>query len=429
MADLFTGAETGYRHGLDEARAWDALQSRLRTSAEDARTNPSRRRGVAAFAVFAAAAAVAVAWFGWERYWLPPRPVDVQAHVVARPAASPLVNATIRLAPGKSQLPDGTLVELTEEANGTLVADAQRSTLRFERGRLDIHVAHQSPGHSFAVRTRDVEFVVLGTRFSVVTHETQVELSVSEGRVLVKGANGEPTIVQAGGHWSNQSQPAKLSDATSSATTNVKPDVRAVPESIPATKAGDISTCRDYVRDGKPRVAQDCYLDAAAGKGLAAEMALYEVARLRRDVLSNPSGSLTALDEYEARFPAGTFAPEVSIARVELLSRLGRYDEALKASAQLLATSVGRSREAELRLLRGNLLRDQKHDCAAAVTEYGQIESDPGPRGDQALFAKAGCLRRLGSKSEAIDAYARYLQRPRPAQAERARQYMEELTQ
>jgi tetratricopeptide (TPR) repeat protein len=269
----------------------------------------------------------------------------------------------------------------------------------------------------------------LGTRFSVIARESQVDLNVTEGRVLVNNANGTHTIVQAGRHWSNRDEPSKEAPLLPSAAPSIKVEARPLPEVSTATKPNDISTCRDYVRDGNPRVAQDCYLQAASGRGLSAEMALYEVARLRRDVLSNPSGSLAALDDYESRFPSGTFAPEVRIARIELLSRLGRYDEALRTSAQVLSTSISHSRELELRLLRGNLLRDQKHDCAAAVAEYRQVETDPGPRGDQAQFAKAGCLRRLGNKSDAIDAYTRYLQRPRPAQAERARQYIEELTQ
>jgi tetratricopeptide (TPR) repeat protein len=158
-------------------------------------------------------------------------------------------------------------------------------------------------------------------------------------------------------------------------------------------------------------------------------MALYEVARLRRDVLSNSAAALAALDAYEARFASGTLAPEVRIARVDLLSRLGRFDEALKVSEMLLASPVGSPRATELRLLRGNLLRDKKHDCAAALSEYQRIQSDPGPRGEQAEFAAAGCLERLGRATEAIETYEHYLGRARPGQAAQARQRLLKLTQ
>ena len=429
LAELFSRAKSAYRDGLDEARAWEALQSRLTQSPAAEHAQRAGRR--VAWVVFAAAAALAFTWFGWKQYRVRADAAEARAHKPMQPTAALFTNASIRLAPGKSQLPDGTSVELTDDARGTLVADAHRSTLQFDHGRLDIHVAHQVEGHAFAVRTRDVEFVVLGTRFTVVTQETQVDLSVAEGRVLVNNAANAPTIVQAGERWSNHDQPLASPDVSASAAASVTYESRSAPESPNPIKANDIdiTACHEYVRNGQLDAAQNCYLSAARGRGLTAEMALYEVARLRRDVLSNPSGSLAALDDYESRFPAGTLAPEVRIARVELLSRLGRYDEALTASAQLLASSVGRARQVELRLLRATLLRDKKHDCAAAIAEYRQIESDRGPRGDQAQFAKAGCLERLGSKTAAIQAYTLYLQRSQPAQADAARRHLEELSQ
>jgi hypothetical protein len=189
----------------------------------------------------------------------------------------------------------------------------------------------------------------------------------------------------------------------------------------------DPTTCRDLSSAGLQKQAETCYLSIATGSGLSAEMALYEVARLRRDVLANPSASLLALDEYEARFPSGTLAPEVRMARVDLLAHLGRVAEVLRTSDQLLATPSGRARMVELRLLRGNLLRDRMQDFTAAALEYQLIESDPGPRGDQAQIALASCLERLGRADQAIDAYRRYLARPRPEQADRARERLKAL--
>jgi hypothetical protein len=383
-----------------------------------------------AWAFCGVTAAVVLLWFGWHQYRVRAGAEQARLRKVGHPTAALIANESIRLAPGKSQLTDGTLVELTDDAQGTLVVDAHRSTLEFDRGRLEIQVAHQLPGHSFAVRTAGVEFTVLGTRFSVVAQGSRVELNVTEGKVLVKNSMSQPTIVQAGGHWSNRDPSNEIPSVAATAARPVKPPApTSMREGPSADKANDVSTCRDYLRDGRPQAAQDCYLSFASGGGLSAEMALYEVARLRRDVLSNLSASLVALDDYDARFPSGTFAPEVHMARVELLSRLGRFDEALKVSEQLLASPGGHSRTTELRLLRGNLLRDKRHDCAAAIAEYQRIESDRGPRGDQAQFAQANCLERLGRKSEAIEAYTRYLQRSQPAQAERAQQRLLELTQ
>lgn len=424
MAELFTKAESAYRDGLDEVRAWEALRFRL---AFPDRPRPRvRSKYRATLAACAAAAVVALTWVGWNHY----RSSDAaQRHALRSNSPAPAVSnhLSIRLAPGKSQLADGTMVELTEGAQGTLVADNRVSTLQFDRGRLNIHVARQSPGHSFAVKTGEVEFVVLGTRFSVMAHGQDVALDVSEGKVLVKSPANEPVIVQAGGRWSN-SAVAPTSTTPSLGVTHASlPSASPPPDNTPAAKNNDASTCRGYLRDGKPRQAQDCYLQIATGKGLSAEMALYEVARLRRDVLSNPSSSLAALDEYERRFPSGTLTPEVQQARVDLLSRLGRFDEALSVSDQLLTSSFGRSRATELRLLRGNLLRDRKHDCSAAIAEYRRIEADPGPRGDQAAFGIAQCLERLSRVRDAVDQYRRYLERSQPLQAAQARQRLSEL--
>ena len=86
-------------------------------------------------------------------------------------------------------------------------------------------------------------------------------------------------------------------------------------------------------------------------------MALYELARLRRDVLGDADGALAALGDYRQRFPAGSLRNEVEVSRIELLARLKRGPEALEASERLLGTPGGRERAAELRLLRGNVYR------------------------------------------------------------------------
>jgi hypothetical protein len=291
-------------------------------------------------------------------------------------------------------------------------------------------VAHQQPGHSFAVKANDFEFVVLGTKFTVDIAGSLVNLNVTEGRVAVHDAHRLLKVVEVGGHWSNEDDPSESPAPSASTPRTITSGTSAKLEAVPSNqvaKPSDPSSCRDLLRSGKPGPAEQCYLAIASGSGLSAEMSLYEIARLRRDVLANPVASLAALDDYESRFPSGTFAPEVRAARVDLLARLGRVDEALTVSSQLLASPSGRGRAIELRLLRGNLLRDSKHDCAAAITEYKQIELDPGPRGDQAQFAHARCLQQLGRNDEAIRAYQSYLERPNPQRAESAHKYLEEL--
>lgn len=423
MSSLFARAEADYRSSIDETRAWKRLQTRL--SAESG-TLSARRYGW----VFAAAAAcVILASAGWE--WGARQLVASRANPVPVTLSSPLdaTLTSIRLAEGRSTLLDGTAVELSDGAEGTYTTTSSQSNLEINRGHLKIAVSHQAPGHVFAVKALSYQFVVLGTQFAVAIQGSRVTLDVSEGRVAVRDANHLLRVVELGGHWSNEADvpvqpaPAPVESAKIQVSSSPsKPETVAVePIEIPS----DPASCRDLLRNGKTNQAERCYLAIASRGGLSAEMSLYEVARLRRDVLANPSSALAALDEYESRFPAGTLAPEVSAARVDLLARLGRTDEALTESGRLLASAGGRARTVELRLLRGNLLRDKKHDCMAAILEYEQIESDPGPRGDQAQFSHARCLQQLGRNDAAVRVYRDYVARPNAQRADAARSYIE----
>lgn len=431
MATLFTDAESEYRLNIDETRAWERLQARL--SAQDLPALPIKPRPWFWLAS-AVAAGFLLGWFGWRAVHPAPASLMATGSTVLSPSSRDTEDVSLRLAAGKSKLPDGTEVELGDGAQGTFRGEKARSTLEFDNGRLDIAVARRSAGRPFVVKARSYEFVVLGTRFSVKVAGPRVDLDVTEGRVAVNGSDRQLKVVEVGGHWSNlddtaaaqaPSTEAPASSVVRPALADVSTRATALPNDVAAPS--DPSICRDLARTGKPKPAEQCYVAVASGNGLSAEMALYEVARLRRDVLGHPTDSLSALDEYERRFASGTLAPEVRMARVDLLARLGRVDQALAASDQLLGSASGRARTLELRLLRGNLLRDKKQDCGAAIAEYRQIESDPGPRGDQAQYAHAQCLEQLGRGTEAIQIYRSYLARPKPQQAERARTRLQDL--
>src|SRR5262249_40230203 len=117
----------------------------------------------------------------------------------------------------------------------------------------------------------------------------------------------------------------------------------------------DAPDCGALARAGNTQAALDCYGRQAEQKGLSGELALNEIARLKKDVLSDYAGALDALKTYDARFPNGSLRGEAQVSRVELLGRLGRNDEALAESARLLETPWGKERANDLYLLRGNL--------------------------------------------------------------------------
>ena len=184
--------------------------------------------------------------------------------------------------------------------------------------------------------------------------------------------------------------------------------------------------CLSLARLGKTRDAEACFLKRAEGSGLGAEMALYEVARLRRDVLADANGALRALAEYRSRFPTGSLRREADMSQLELLVQLGRSDDALKQSAELLASSASGERAAELHFLRGHILRKSQSKFAAAALEY-ELAERAGARGGEAKYFRGLCLEALGRASEAAALFAEYLEQPRRTYAEDAKRRLEKL--
>jgi hypothetical protein len=157
-------------------------------------------------------------------------------------------------------------------------------------------------------------------------------------------------------------------------------------------------------------------------------MALYELARLRRDVLGDARGALAAASEYRARFPNGSLRNEVDISRVELLADLDQGRQALDESAALLASPGGRERAAELHLLRGNIYRNTLKNPKLAAAEYGKAAASGGRLGAEASRLLGACLEALGDEQGAIAAYQRYLAIPGQPRADEVKQHIDALT-
>jgi tetratricopeptide (TPR) repeat protein len=168
------------------------------------------------------------------------------------------------------------------------------------------------------------------------------------------------------------------------------------------------SDCREHARSGELRQAESCYLERAKGSGLDAETAFLEVARLRRDVLDDPSGALNALESYRQRFPSGALRHEADIAHAVLLARLGRSSEALAETERLLDSPQGRERAFELRLMRGNVYRKGLGNTAFAAREYATAEKLERAN-SEASYLLGSCLDELGDAEGAKAAYRRYL--------------------
>jgi tetratricopeptide (TPR) repeat protein len=200
-------------------------------------------------------------------------------------------------------------------------------------------------------------------------------------------------------------------------------DTAAPVEPAPAAPERD---CLAFARSGDPQAAAACFNERASGSGLSAQVALYELSRLERDALGKPAQALSTLDRYLERFPSGSLNGEARFSRLELLTRLGRTQEALEASAAFLSSSFGAERAAEVHLLRGNLLLRQGQSASAAV-EYRAALDAPGRVGDDAAYQLAVAYE-ASDAQRARAAYERYLQRPSARHAAAAKARLAELS-
>jgi len=128
----------------------------------------------------------------------------------------------------------------------------------------------------------------------------------------------------------------------------------------------DTARCAKLAQSGHYDDAASCYGSIARGNSMAAELALYEKARILAKAQGKSQEALATLNEHTQRFPSGLLGSEVALTRIELLSQLGRRDEALRAIDQALGGTLGRERGGDLQVLRAELLAAQG-DCAHAL--------------------------------------------------------------
>ncbi len=82
--------------------------------------------------------------------------------------------------------------------------------------------------------------------------------------------------------------------------------------------------------------ARACYTQKSEGRGITAELAYLERARLEQKQGKDAAAALRSLTEYQRRFPEGTLQPEATLARIRLLVSTHQNPEARAAIAQAL---------------------------------------------------------------------------------------------
>jgi ferric-dicitrate binding protein FerR (iron transport regulator) len=419
--ELLRDALDGYRAGLDESGAWKRLQKK-------------RQLSLAAFGVGAVALSAAAAlalWFGVRSMQRSP---DEGANLAERETVRALQKRAAKrdqVAPvparaerqelntGRNVLADGSVAELASGSKATITTTPESSTrVDLTRGQIDLVVVPQPAGRRFEVLVDRYRLEVIGTRFRVDHDGKRTDVQVKQGVVVVWSGAEHLAAVESGQRWSS----AALVAVRKPVEEPANPPPKASPADNPVTV-----DCLNFARQGKPKDAEACFLERASGSGMAAQLALYELARLRKDALGDPAGAYGALTDYRQRFPDGSLRTEVEISAIEVLVRLGRHDEALAESARLLESTAGKARAGQLRMLRGNIYRTALRDCGKAETEYASIINEPGARGDQAQYFRASCLEEVGRRDEAVQAYREYLKRPGAARAAQVEQKLQKL--
>jgi outer membrane protein assembly factor BamD (BamD/ComL family) len=153
-----------------------------------------------------------------------------------------------------------------------------------------------------------------------------------------------------------------------------------------------------------------CFTTRAQGEGLGAENALYALGLLARDEEHRGDLALARWRSYELRFPAGAFAPEVSLGIVGVLTAQKRWAEALAQVDDFLQRYPGDPRAGRMGLVRAGLLRSSgaTREALHAYRALSQAGTSSGVRAD-AMFDEGTCLEELGDHRAALDAWQRYL--------------------
>jgi hypothetical protein len=125
-------------------------------------------------------------------------------------------------------------------------------------------------------------------------------------------------------------------------------EVRAVALAAPLAIASAGAVVEGCDRQADAEAYEQCLARAAAGSGLPAEIAVYELG-LRAHQRGELEIALRHFMAYRERFPDGSFAPEVSIATMLELKAQGRDADARAEASRFLTAFPGDPRRSDVR--------------------------------------------------------------------------------
>lgn len=206
-------------------------------------------------------------------------------------------------------------------------------------------------------------------------------------------------------------QPVTRLAAAPAATTTRQPPTPPAP--IPAVRPPDVyADAVALTRSGHYQAAAAALEQVVREHREHADLALYDLSRLRMTHLGDAPGALAALRSYEAEYPHGPLSQEVELSAIELTLASQDLDEALAQMSRYLTEHGQSERAPQISFLRGNVLRE-RGDCEHAIKAYRRAAVRPstGLVADDGMYFTAFCEQQLGRGTAAADTLRAYLRR------------------
>jgi TolA-binding protein len=257
----------------------------------------------------------------------------------------------------------------------------------------------------------------------------QAAVFVEEGRVVVR-TKGTSIELLKGQRWPTDTSTEGIEEAlailasakdsaakTANLISPVAPKQGVTPADIAPAQL--IQQARKLTRNGQANAAMETYSKVTSSNGSNGEIALYERGLLRHQALKDAAGALADFDDYQHRFPQGALAAEVALTRVEVLLHLHRDELALAQMTAFVEGFPNSERLDEVRLMRGQILKDQGH-CQLAANDFAAAQKNA-RWADEATWLIAAC-------ENTIDAMKKYSARfPNGAHAVEAKTWTPEI--
>jgi hypothetical protein len=293
-----------------------------------------------------------------------------------------------------------------------------------EKGDVAFSVPHQAPGHNFSVTAGPYRIVVVGTKFRLHVEGSTVAVAVDEGVVEVWKKHRLARLTP-GDSWASPSERGTITSIDVAGSGPLQPQVAgpatppvapvavpaaAVTAPVPAAPAlappaaavpvDQTQEARAALAAGDPRRALELYRAVIARGGPASENAGYEVGRILRDRLREPSDALTAWKRYRTLHPDGLLRVETDVSIIETLVASGDTTGALGEANDFLKRHADSERRAEIARITGDLYRE-RGECGHAVDAYETALAAARTREitEYASFHRAACLVSLGESS------------------------------